>query len=121
MYFWALVKKVVQQVEDLSFFLLFLLFYKKVKKSEKKYKKVFSTFPDAAFSPCDIHNERKDTVGLTSFCYHSLGGQSSDIHGNAIDTLWNVYYIFAIFHKVCVCIEQEHQWLWPSDGPLPNR
>src|SRR6266851_4404181 len=46
MYFWGLVKKVVQQVEDLSFFLLFLLFYKKVKKSEKKYKKVFSTFPD---------------------------------------------------------------------------
>src|SRR6266851_2904529 len=48
MYFWGLVKKVVQQVEDLSFFLLFLLFYKKVKKSEKKYKKVFSTFPNVS-------------------------------------------------------------------------
>ena len=50
MYFWGLVKKVVQQVEDLSFFYFFLLFYKKVKKSEKKYKKVFSTFPDVCLS-----------------------------------------------------------------------
>src|SRR6266851_2057570 len=64
MYFWGLVKKVVQQVEDLSFFLLFLLFYKKVKKSEKKYKKVFSTFPDAsqAYGPlqCGLSGEVLD-------------------------------------------------------------
>src|SRR6266851_7711514 len=76
MYFWGLVKKVVQQVEDLSFFLLFLLFYKKVKKSEKKYKKVFSTFPDAVDSLLTIlmsslrNTCHVDDVGLAAHQPH---------------------------------------------------
>jgi|SRR5712671_2944386 len=41
MYFWELVKKVVRQVEDLSFFYFFYFFYKKVKKSIKKYFQLF--------------------------------------------------------------------------------
>src|SRR6266851_1871806 len=68
MYFWGLVKKVVQQVEDLSFFLLFLLFYKKVKKSEKKYKKVFSTFPDACAHPWMCHLPQHTISVCTSLC-----------------------------------------------------
>jgi len=75
MYFWGLVKKVVQQVENLSFFLLFLLFYKKVKKSEKKYKKVFSTFPDGGGDGNGILLEGVESAGFLQVptCCHFRG------------------------------------------------
>ncbi len=44
MYFWALVKKVVWQVEDLSFFYFFYFFTKKWKKVKKSIKKYFQLF-----------------------------------------------------------------------------
>jgi len=44
MYFCGLVKKVVQQVEDLSFFYFFYFFTKKVKKVKKSIKKYFQLF-----------------------------------------------------------------------------
>ena len=44
MYFWRLVKKVVWQVEDLSFFYFFYFFTKKWKKVKKSIKKYFQLF-----------------------------------------------------------------------------
>ena len=62
----GLVQKVVQQVEDLSYFLLFFYFFtKKVKKKSKKYLKVFSTFPDELPLTCAANMGLRRTSTLT--------------------------------------------------------
>src|SRR5216683_3905471 len=87
MYFWGLVKKVVQQVEDLSFFYFFLLFYKKVKKSEKKYKKVFSTFPNVDRTSVDSVTTKVSSHTLACTCSRCSCNLVSDLLVSS--TLWS--------------------------------
>jgi len=61
----GLVQKVVQQVEDLSYFLLFFTFLQKEKKREKSIKKVFSTFPDELPLTCAANMGLRRTSTLT--------------------------------------------------------
>src|SRR6267154_1857473 len=113
MYFWGLVKKVVQQVEDLFFFLLFLLFYKKVKKSEKKYKKVFSTFPDVLKALLVLHCNLK-----LALYYVQQSGAASQRSVQTCIPLCMCCYTCRLGRLWAVLVHVAFIWVWGHRSPV---